>query len=529
MITKRILALVLSVVMMFSVAACSEGANSEEKVYRFATTTEPTTIDTHVGNANYMTNVTSTIYEGLVRRYDGEIVPGIAETWDIDGRVYTFHLRDAQWSDGEPVTAQHFVDAWSLLQQTATPMTQFIEYFIDENGNLMVEAIDEKTLQVTLNKDVAFIMEYLASPVMIPLRIDAFNGNQESYYQNVPTVVNGPFNLVEWTSNDIMVFEPNETYWNAEAVNFDRVEIYTVKDTQTQVNMYEGGEIDMVDVPSSMFAQYEDSGMVYYEDGGIQFLQIPAQGSSEESAKFLRNRDFVEALSYAIDREDFVNSVFAGSYSPAITYVPQTSTGYIGGAKGESSQTIDTPYQTKADTAKAEESLQKALDTLGYTKETMPTFVLMVTDSDANQMAAQYIQDVTSKIGINIEIKAVPGSTFWSLVMNKDPHDFSLGGFGPDIDDATSFLSSYTSTGGYSVPFLGWESEEYNALYEASWEATGDARSELLVEMEEYLLFNGPTMPIYTTRGAWMLNEEFTNINKNTTGTENDFVFGDKV
>ncbi len=543
---RKLLAMLLCAVMLLSLAACSppgggedssEGSESSsdagdesgEKVFRFATATEPTTLDIHTGNGAWMTNVMSATSEGLVRIYGGELIPGIAESWTHEGTTVTFNLRESVWSDGTALVAQDFIDSWVLLSQTATPMTQFLEYMVDEEGNVTAEATDDYTIVVTLNREVPFIMEYFASPVMVPVRQDLFGDDQAAYYQDLPGAVNGPYNLVEWVSNDIMVLEPNESYWNAEAVNFDRVEIYTVTDDQTQMNMYEAGEIDMVDVPTTLMTEYEDKGLMYYEDGAIQSMHFASHGSSAETVEFLQNRDFIEALSYAIDRQAFVNAVFAGAYSPASTYVPPFSTGYSNGSKGDSDHDFESPFIDSADLAKAEESLQSALDTLGYTVETMPTFVLMANDSDTGLLAAQYIQDVASQIGINIELNNVPSSTFWTLAKDKEPYDFMLGGFGPDVADATTFLASYTSAGGWSLPYLGWESEEYNALYDASWTVTGDERAGALVELESYLLNNGPSVPLYWTRGAWMLNDEFTNIHKNSTGTENDYLFGDKA
>ncbi len=543
---KKLMAMLLCAVMLLSLAACSPPGGGEdsssssesgadagdeggEKVFRFATATEPTSIDIHLGNGAWMTNVISATSEGLVRIYGGELIPGIAESWTHEGTTVTFNLRESVWSDGTALVAQDFIDSWVLLSETDTPMTQFLEYMIDEEGNVTAEATDDYTIVVTLNREVPFIMEYFASPVMIPVRQDLFGDDQAAYYQGLPGAVNGPYNLVEWVSNDIMVLEPNESYWNAEAVKLDRVEIYTVTDDQTQMNMFTAGEIDMVDVPTSLMTEYEDKGMMYYEDGAIQSLHFAGHGSSPETVPYITNRDFIEALSYTIDREAFVNAVYAGAYSPASTYVPPFSTGYANGSKGDSDHDFDSPFIDTADLEKAEESLQKALDTIGATKETMPTFYIHVSDAEDRLLAAQYIQSVAAEIGIKIEIASVPSSTFWSFAADKSPYDFMLGGFGPDVADATTFLASYTSGGGWSLPYLSWQDEQYDALYDASWEVTGEERAEALVTLESYLLNEGPSVPIYWSRGAWMINDAFTNVHKNSTGTENDYIFADKA
>lgn len=112
--------------------------------------------------------------------------------------------------------------------------------------------------------------------------------------------MNGPFLLVDWQPNNVMVLEPNPDYWNAERVNFDRVEIYTVTEDTTQVNMYRNGEIDMLDVPETMYKDFEDEGMIYYEDGANFYIQFTTDGQTDETAKYLANRNFIEAVSAAL-------------------------------------------------------------------------------------------------------------------------------------------------------------------------------------------------------------------------------------
>ena len=114
---KKVLAVALAVVMaLTALVACAPSSASEggeaKKVLRFATTTEPTSLDPQLGSGTWITNVTGAIFEGLVSRYNGEILPGMAESWEIsdDNLTYTFHLRDASWNDDEPITAQDFVD-----------------------------------------------------------------------------------------------------------------------------------------------------------------------------------------------------------------------------------------------------------------------------------------------------------------------------------------------------------------------------------------------------------------------------------
>ena len=328
---KKLVSVLLAVLMLLSCTA----SLAEGKVLHFATSTEPNSLDPQLGNGVWITNVTGAIFEGLLRRYNHEIIPGIAETYELenDGVTYTFHLREAYWTDGVAVTAQTFVDSWNLLISRATPMSQFTEHFAIDDGTgkkvANATALDDYTLQVVLNKPVPFMTEVFAMSALAPVRVDLYEQYGDAYYQSVPLAMNGPFILKKWNPNDVMELVPNPTYWNASAVNFDEVDIYTVSDSNTQANMYESGELDLLEVPNTMYADFESKGMMYYENGSTFFIQFTTNGSVDETAKWLANRDFIEAISYCIDREDYVLSLYGTVYTPTVEFIPPSSTGYL--------------------------------------------------------------------------------------------------------------------------------------------------------------------------------------------------------
>ena len=430
---------------------------------------------------------------------------------------------------GEPITAQDFVDSWNLLIERATPMAQFSDYFTVD-GKANAKAIDDKTLEVTLNYPVPFMMEVFAMSAMTVVRTDKYEETGDAYYQSVPEAMNGPFLLAEWKPNDVMVLEPNPDYWDAEKVNFDRVEIYTVKDDTTQVNMYENGEIDLLTIPDTMYKDFEDKGIIYYEDGSNFYIQFTTDGQTDETAKYLANRNFIEAVSACIDREDFVDSVYGGAYEPTVEFVPGSATGYNGGKKADADVTIESPFTIKADLTVAQEKLDAALEELGATVDTMPSFTLVVSDAADRQTAAQYIQDVCAQIGIQIEIDTIPSATFWSTLRDGYRYDFAMAGSGPDVDDATTFLKVFDGEGLYADTFMRWHSDEYAVILADSWVCGDEAqRTQDLVDMENYLLANGPIIPLYFTQAAWVIADGFTNINRNMTGADLDYVFGDKT
>ena len=108
----------------------SEDTAASEDTLTVALGTEPISMDPHVGNDSNTCTALMLSLEGLLNTVDGEIVPGMAETYEIseDGTVYTFHLRDAAWQDGKPVTARDFVDTYvrMLTRQDAMDLAYLI-------------------------------------------------------------------------------------------------------------------------------------------------------------------------------------------------------------------------------------------------------------------------------------------------------------------------------------------------------------------------------------------------------------------
>ena len=190
---KRLLALAMVAAMIIAtLASCStpgsDSSSGGEKVFRYATNTEPTTFDLTKGNSIGDNEIQHAITEGLTRNTGGEVTPGIAESWDIseDGTVYTFHLRDAKWSDGEPITAQDFVYSWQRLvdPSVGSPYSWFLDTIAVKNAakveageldpsELGIKAIDETTLEVTLDQPMTVLLSALGMQSnLAPLRQD---------------------------------------------------------------------------------------------------------------------------------------------------------------------------------------------------------------------------------------------------------------------------------------------------------------------------------------------------------------------
>lgn len=544
---NKISTFLLSSVFLTSLSACVSGEATSGNVFRYVTSSEITSLDYQYYSGVWVTDITSNAYEGLLRDEGGIISYGMADEYTVsdDGLTYSFHIRDdATWTDGTPITAQTFYDSWlELLKKTDSAQNQFTNYFMLEtdtkptdkesvaytsDGNttyryLDVEA-DGQNLTVKTNVAGEYVKQIFAQPALAALPVDAVEaaGGSDKYFQTAGTNFNGPFVVTEWSKNDVVKLEKNENYWNAENVSVDNLEFYYLPNPQTAVQMYLSGEVDMVRLSGDTIDMYSNrSDAVQVESGSNGMLQFDMRGSTDETGKFLNNRNFQLALSNIIDREEFVVAAYGASYIPAVEYIPTSMPGYIDSTgdhkKADANLDIDTPYSLKANKEEAERYLALALTELGYTKEELANVEFKIiqnaSSTTTGKLAAEYMQSKFAELGVNCTIE--PLSNFWSVIRGDSGmrYDFYVAANGPDLNDPMTFLSTMNGKGNYADNFMHWQSEEYAALLEAVVNCEASDRKDCLVACEEYLLNNGPFLPLFFAADTYLVSDKWDNVN----------------
>jgi oligopeptide transport system substrate-binding protein len=546
---KKTLALVLALVFVLSIGltACGpktepggEGtAPTEPKVLRMLASSEPPNLDPQLGTDQVSIMVDNATLEGLVRVYDGKTLPGMAETWDIspDGLTYTFHLRDAQWSDGQKVTAKDFEYSFIRLLDPATASEYAFQGYYIVNGEefntgkitdpsqVGVKAVDEKTLEVKLKAPTKYFLALTGFLSFMPSRKDLVDQYKEGYAADASKAVyNGPFLLKDWQHDASLTLEKNPTYWNKDAIKLDKVEMTIVTDSKTAINMYEAGDVDMVGIPKDFIPQYEAAGKAnYFATGSEFYFQFNVKGKNAATGKFLSNKNFIHAIGYAIDRQAFCDQVLKNGSKPAQRYILPLLMG------NEDKFANEYPlefYPANADVAKAKEFLDKALKEIGTTADKIPTIEYLTDDSDVARTTGEAIQDMISKnLGIKIEVKQVQ---FKQRLELMEAHDYDLvfAGWGPDYDDPMTYADLWVTGGGHNN--TGWSNPKYDQLIQfAKTSADGKARAQALADSEKLLLEEGPIVPIYFRNGVYAKQDYVKGLVRNFIGADPDFVFVD--
>lgn len=505
---KRLLAVLLTTAMAATmVAGCStpgskkSSENSDEKVFRFTTRTEPTTLDPTKANSIPDNEIQHAITESLVRNTGGEVTPGVAKEWEVsdDGLTYTFHLNeDAKWSDGEQITAQDFVYGFQRLMdpETAAPYAFIGEYIKNgravetgemETSELGVVAVDDTTLEVTLENPTAYFLSMVGAQAQFaPIREDVVEEYGTDFAATAEkNVYSGPYKLTS-SENQKWVFEPNENYWDADSIKLDRAELTYVQNQDTALAMYESGELDYVELPSASVAQYEGKDNTFL-NGNVDFFYFNCGGSS----KALVNKNFRLAMNYALDRNSYNELVNNGIYQTSNGLAFTGLTG-VNGTYGEESDLNS--YPMDGDKDKAMEYLNAALPEIGAASPSDITVTITTTDSESAKKQAEVCQEMWSDtLGINVEIDQVTYSEMLSRQASGD-YEIGWGGWGADYDDAYSYLELFKSDSAYN--YSQYKNDEVDALLTASQTETDvEKRMEMLHQAEQIIIDDAAFLP----------------------------------
>lgn len=540
---KRLLAVLLTSAMAVTLfAGCGtpgsgdsgSGSSSDEKVFRYSTNTEPTTLDPSKGNCIPDNEIQHAITEGLVRNTGGEVTEGVADEWEVseDGLTYTFHIRDdAKWSDGEPITANDFVYSWQRLMnpETASPYAFIGEYIKNglavETGEmdpseLGVVAQDDSTLVVTLEHPTAYFLSLIGSSGQFaPIRQDVVEEYGTDFAADAEkNVYSGPYVLTS-SENQQWIFEPNEEYWDRDSIKLDRCELTYVAQQDTSLAMYEDGELDYVQLPSASVENYEGQDHAFL-NGNVDFFYW---NTASETCPALTNVNFRLALNYALDRNTY-NTLVNNDL-----YVPTTGLCFSGLADadstwGENSELQGYPLDGDAD--QAVEYLNTALSELGISSASDITLTITTSDNDSSKRQAECVQEMwVNTLGINVEINQVTYAEVLTRQQNSD-YEVIWGGWGADYDDAYSYLEMFKSDS--SLNRTGYANAEFDELLNASQtETDAAARSEMLHQAEQILIDEAAFLPQTEREVHYLINDSVEGVQFFHCALNIDWVYAD--
>ncbi|WP_312752552.1 ABC transporter substrate-binding protein [Psychrobacter sanguinis] len=353
---------------------------------------EPESLDPHKVSGVPESNILRQMFVGLTTTDpDGKTIPGMAESWEsADNKVWTFKIRDAKWSNGDPVTAEDFVYSFRRVvdPNTASPYASYLaddkvlnaQEVIDgkvKPDALGVKALDEKTLQVTLSEPVPYFPDTLIHTSVKPVPQKVVEKFGEKWTDPANIVVNGPYKISEWQVNDKIVLERNESYYDNANTTLEKITLLAIASSTTDVARYQAGEIDITynEVPPEQFAslkeqlgdQLQVSPMLctyYYEFNTVK--------PPFNDARVRR------ALALALDRNTISDKVVGQGQTPAYQLTPVATNGMQN----------NTPEWQSWDQAKRVEEAKKLLKEAGYSESKPLKFELLYNTNDNHKKIA---------------------------------------------------------------------------------------------------------------------------------------------
>lgn len=488
-------------------AAEAPAADSgEPKVARLVSGGEPGSLHPALSQGTHESIILDHIFEGLMKRDEnGNIIPGMAEDYTLsdDHLTYTFKLRDAKWSNGDPVTAGDFEYAWKYALNPNTASEYAYQLYYIEGGEafnnadpkaadfqaledaVAVKAVDDKTLEVKLVNPTPYFLELCAFYTYYPVDKAVQESNADWALDGSTHVSNGAFSIAEWNHDESVVTTKNENYYNKDAVKLSGITFLISEDLNTNWQMYQNDEIDVnYDLPTDVLGQLKAE--------SNPELNIPTELATyfyrfNTTEKPFNNVKVRKALAMAIDRQSIIDNVAQGGQIPAYAIVP----GGIADASGDFRENGGAYFKEDLEEAKkllAEGLAEEGVDTL--------KFSILYNTSESHKKIAEAIQQMWAEnLGVNVELE---NTEFKVKIDREHALDFqvSRSGWIGDYVDPNTFLDMFA---GWSTQNdTGWTSEKYDELItKAAKEFDMAARMGYLHDAETVLMENVPIMPIY--------------------------------
>lgn len=428
---------------------------------------------------------------------NGEPVPGVATHWETspDGLTWTFHLRNEVWSDGVPVTAHDFVTAWRREMDPKTAAVYSYILWPIKNAKaisqgklppsaLGVKALDDKTLQVTLEHPTPYLPELMDHQTAYPIPRHVYEklGDRWSRVKNY--VGNGPYLPKEWIPLDHITLVKNPRFYDAKHVQIDVENYYVTNDSEAALKRYRAGELDTVYTYPALEIDWMHK-HIPNQIKTIPYLSLTYLVINFDKPIF-KDKRVREVLNLAMNRERLVNDIRRLGEPPAYSYIPPGIANYPHKAHMAMKSM---PYAARLKKARA---LMRAM---GYGPDHhLKINFLSSTNPDTVRSAAA-LQGMFSKAWVDLNIIAEERQV---QISDMNHRNFELGysAWVADFNDAVNFLDLLRT--GANQNYGDYSNPKFDALLDQAQRETDlKKRGELLNQAEQIALNDYAWVPEY--------------------------------
>lgn len=509
----RLITLLLTAIALV-VAGCSKSApkssDAPRAVLRIGNGAEPQDLDPQVMTAFTDQNIALALFEGLcaLDEKTSAPVPGAAERWEVsaDGRTWTFHLRaNLKWSDGTPLTASDFVASWrrALSPQIAAEYSYLLfplknaESIANAKAGpatLGVEATDERTLRLTLERATPYLPALTANPIWFPVpprvleKFGATAARGTAWTRPGNLIGNGPFTLKTWEPNARVEVARNAEYWDAATVRLERIVFFPTENMDVDERNFRAGQVDLTnELPLAKVDSYRKTAPESLRlDPFLEtfFLRFNTTRPPLDDPRVRR------ALSLAIDREQLSRTLLRGTRAPAPHYTPPDCAGYTATAR--------VPHDVAA--AKA------LLADAGFPEgRGMPPLDVQIKNDELHAKTLEAIQAMWARdLGVHVTLSPMEQKT-WVSNQQSLAYTISSARWVGDFVDPVTFLDMFV--GGGSNNWTGWADRDYDTDIERAAAATEPAKRYASFQAaEKRLLEAAPIAPVFFGVRSYLIN-----------------------
>lgn len=516
-----------------------DGTMAAEQVLRLPLGDEPESLDPTLVSSLRAVEMMRQLHHPLVY-FDEDLntVPGLAESWDIstDGTEITFHLRDANYSNGDAIVAGDFVYSWRRLvdprvaadyayvmedlagagallelDPEALPPDEEIDALLEQVG---VSAPDDETFVVELTQPASYFLSVATLWVTVPIQQEWIEGENATEGENY--VASGPFDLETWEHNSRIVLVRNPE-WFGEAATLERIEFTLIEDEQAALSAYMADELDMVGVPSTDIARIcadpalKDQ-MLETATAGFEYYGFDL---NDPEGVFAKSPHLRRAFSMAVDKQTLVDTVRQGAATVAGSAVPPGIPGH------------QADLGLAFDPAAAQAELQEALTELGLSDASELDLTIGYNESTLHEQTVDFLTEQwRTNLGVEVGSEGLEAVAY-SERRSSDPFDINRSSWTQDYPHANNFLGDVFGTGN---SYTGYSNEDFDALMsEAAAEADPDAQIPLYEEAQELLVEDAPVVFLYWYGGYTLVKPYVQGLVLTTTDEDPGMMFFNTV
>ena len=474
----------------------AEISSSSKSTLRRGIGGEPGSLDPAKAVDTFSFEVLRDCYEGLTAEgIDGSIVPGAASSWHVseDGKQYEFTVRpNAKWSDGTPVLARDFVNAWrrvvdpkfgSPLADVLRPIDlapEIIAGTVPPERLGVIAASDDKLI-VKLHHPAPYFPQVLTHSATFPYKTQVIRRGSK-----IQLTSNGPYTVSDWVPGGLISAHRNSFYWDSTNVEFDSIIYNPQSNEDTEFNLYRGEQLDMtanVSVSAlPIIRQRYARDLVVKPYLGIYYYAFNLRSGSLKDSVALR-----KALTLAIDRAILRETLLPFNQQLAYSLIPPGTFNY-------DQQSWD---WKSAPQLKLREESQRLYRELGYSKDHPLKLRILINASPALKRITLAIASMWREaLGVQCDIAEEEYRVFLDSRRTSEKWDVLRLGWTADFNDASNFLDLFRTNSPNNDS--GYSNDAFDKLLDqAANSSNANQRKAILEQAERLLLTDYPIAPIY--------------------------------